>query len=211
MHDGWYQRSCLPRERALTPRRFALTAAALLPPAALAVHELRYRLEFGSDTGAVLAEQGHSYLGALSPLLAFVFAIACARLLLAVARGRPEVTGRAGLVRMWLACSAALFAVYAGQELLEGALSTGHPGGIDALFAAGGWTSAPLCLLIGLGLAGVLRLARAVARRRATAARRIPRRHAPVGARIAAASVVLSPGACLLARLLAGRAPPRIA
>jgi hypothetical protein len=211
MHDGRCQRSSLPPVRAvLTPRRFALSAVALLPPAALGVHELRYRLEFGADTEAVLAEQGHSYLGALSPLLAFVFAIACARLLLGVARGRPEVTGRAGLLRMWLACSAALFAVYTGQELLEGALSTGHPGGLAALFAAGGWMSAPLCLLIGLGLAGVLRLARAVAHRR-SAAQCVMRPHVPAAVRIAAASAVLSPAACLLARRLAGRAPPQIA
>lgn len=193
----------------MTARRFALTAVALLPAGALGVHELRYRLAFGSDTGSALAEHGHGYLGVALPLVALLCAIGCARLLLGVARGLPDLTGRAGFVRMWLACAAALFGVYAGQELLEGALSAGHSGGWNAVFAAGGWMAAPLCVLIGLGLALVLRLARTVALRRAS--RRVVRRHAQPGTPIFAASAVLSPRACQLARRLAGRAPPLIA
>jgi hypothetical protein len=141
----------------MTSRRFALMAVGLLPAAALAVHELRYRLAFGDQTGSVLAEHGHGYLGVLAPVVAVLCALACARLLLSVARGLPESTGRAGVVRLWLACAAAVFAVYAGQELLEGALSAGHPTGLEALFAAGGWVSAPLSVLIGLGIALTLR------------------------------------------------------
>lgn len=191
----------------MTPRRFSLMAVALLPVAALLVHELRYRLAFGDDTGSVLAEHGHGYLAALSPLVAAVCAIACARLLLGVARGLPESSGQAGFGRMCAACAAALFAVYAGQELIEGALSAGHAGGLDAIFAGGGWLSAPLCVLVGSGLALVLRLARAVARRRA--ARRVVARLAPQHAmRMPALSAVITPRACQLARELAGRAPP---
>lgn len=134
----------------MTARRFALTASALLPAAALGVHELRYRLAFGDETGSALAEHGHGYLGVALPLVALLCAIGCARLLLGVARGLPELPGRVGFARMWLACAAALFAVYAGQELLEGAVSAGHSGGWNAVFAAGGWMSAPLCVLIGL-------------------------------------------------------------
>jgi len=107
---------------------------------------------------------------------------------------------------MWLACAAALAAVYAGQELLEGALSTGHPGGLDAIFAGGGWISAPLCLVVGLGLALVLRLAHAVARR--IAARCVACRGSRPAAPVPATSAVLTPRACQLARRLAGRAPP---
>lgn len=190
----------------MTARRFALMAVALLPAAALLVHELRYRLVFGDDTGSVLAEHGHGYLGALSPFVAVLCAIACARLLLGVARGLPQSTGQAGFGRMWVACTAALFAVYAGQELLEGALSAGHAGGLDAIFASGGWLSAPLCLLVGMALALVLRLARAVAQRRAR--RRVETPQAQRAPRISAVSAVFTPRACQLARELAGRAPP---
>lgn len=183
-------------------------AVALLPAAALAVHESRYRLAFGDDTGSVLAEHGHGYLGALSPLVALVCAIGCARLLLRVARGIPDGTPRAGVPRMWLACAAALFAVYGGQELLEGALSAGHTSGLDAMFAGGGWLAVPLCGLFGLGLALMLRLAHVVADRRAQ--RHVTRAttRAAVLPAPAPAAAIFTPRACQLARRLAGRAPP---
>lgn len=190
----------------MTARRFALMAVALLSAAALLVHDLRYRLVFGDDTGSVLAEHGHGYLAALSPFVAVLCAIACARLLLGVARGMPEGTGQARFGRMSAACAAALFAVYAGQELLEGALSAGHAGGLDAIFASGGWLSVPLCLLVGMGLALVLRLARAIAHRRAE--RRADSPEALPAPWMAAGYAVFTPRACELARQLAGRAPP---
>lgn len=66
-----------------------------------------------------LAEHGHGYLAALSPLVAVLCAVACAGLLLGVARGLPELSGQARFGRMWVSCAAALFGVYAGQELIR--------------------------------------------------------------------------------------------
>jgi hypothetical protein len=190
----------------MSARRFALIAAALLPAAALAVHELRYRLAFGDDTGSVLAEHGHGYLSVLSPVAVLLCAAGCARLLLSVAQGLPDRTPRAGLPQMWLASAGALFTIYASQELLEGMLSPGHAAGLDAIFAGSGWLAAPLSVLVGLALALVLRLARAVAQCRAQ--RHVVRvaLRSPNGLR--ATSAIVTPRACLLARRLAGRAPP---
>lgn len=199
---GW--RSCL------TARRFVLLAAALLPPAALAVHELRYRLAFGDETGSAVAAHGHGHLAIIAPIVALLCAAGCARLLLCVARGATDVAPRVALPRMWAACAVALLAVYGGQELLEGALSPGHAAGLDAILAGRGWLALPLCILVGFALAGVLRLARVVAERRA-------RRHAAVRPAVARAawqparSRVVLPCACPLARRLAGRAPPIVA
>ena len=39
-----------------------LARAALVPAAALVVHQLRYVLAYGSGAGIELARQGHSYL-----------------------------------------------------------------------------------------------------------------------------------------------------
>lgn len=190
----------------MTTRRFAWVAGGLLPAAALAVHELRYRLAFGEQAGPVLSEHGHGYLAALAPLVALLCAIGGARLLLGVARRLPDATGSAGFARMWSACAVVLFAVYGGQELLEGALSAGRPGGLDAVFAAGGWMSVPLCVVVGLGLASVLRLARAAASR-GSSPRLTPAAPQPASP-AAKPSAVLTPRACQLARRLAGRAPP---
>lgn len=190
----------------MSARRFALMAVAVLPAAALAVHELRYRLAFGDDTGSVLAEHGHGYLGVLSPLVVLLCAAGCARLLLNVARGLPDSTPRAGLPRMWLASAGALFAVYASQELLEGVLSAGHAGGLEAIFAGGGWLAAPLSVLVGFALALVLRLARCVAQRRAQ--RHLGRVALPSPVAPPVRSAIVTPRACQLARRLAGRAPP---
>ena len=191
-------------------RRFALLAVTLLPPGALLVHELRYRLAFGDATGSAVATHAHGYLALIAPIVALLCAAGCARWLLSVARGVTEATPRVALPRMWPACTVALLAVYGGQELLEDALSPGHGPGLDAIVSGGGWLALPFCIVVGLALAGVLRLARVVAARRA-------KRHEavqPVVSRavcLPARALVVTPCACPLARRLAGRAPPVMA
>ena len=49
---------------------------ALVPVAALVVHDLRYRLAFGAQADAELRRQGHAYLSALTPLVVLLAALA---------------------------------------------------------------------------------------------------------------------------------------
>ena len=61
-------------------------AAALLPLAALGVHDLRYRLAYGGDAGHELARQGHAYLGIAKPLVGVLCALVAAELVARLAR-----------------------------------------------------------------------------------------------------------------------------
>jgi hypothetical protein len=147
--------------------------ASLLALGALALHQLRYALAYGDRTSAALASQGHSYLGDLGAIVvAFAASLACARLLAAgFGRLRPGRSARA-LPRAALALAAALLAIFAAQELSEGALSAGHPGGLAAVAANGGWLALPLALVIGLAAALADRLLAGAERRLVEGARR---------------------------------------
>jgi hypothetical protein len=156
----------------IDPRSSAARAAALLAIGAYALHELRYALAFGDAAPHVLDEHGHSYMGAIVPVLGLVVALGLGSWVTALlhahrtARGENE---RGGIVKPWLAASASLMAVFSVQETLEGVLSPGHPSGVAAILGQGGWTSAPLALAIGLALVLLLRGARAATRHVATA------------------------------------------
>jgi hypothetical protein len=147
----------------------------LLPPAAFAVHQLRYWLAFGSNAGVELQRTGHSYLHSVVPWLVLLVALAVGGFLRALGRAFAGQTSPAGfalsLSAMWLVCSAALVSIFACQEFLEGLFATGHPAGLAGIFGYGGWWSIPAALCVGLVLATVLHgarwLVREVARRRA--------------------------------------------
>jgi|GEM_PF-1449741 len=210
-------------DRLLSPR---LRAAALMPAAVLTVHQLRYLLAFGGGSGAELEKEGHQYLSALAAPIAMSVAIVVglffARLASAWREGAAagghggatpapgagsDPATRRGFLRLALLIGAALLALYSGQELLEGMLSSGHPGGLDGVFGDGGWWAAPLALACGLLVATALRGARAALRwaaarhRCATAlhGRPVP---APRPRRLALSRPVPLAGAA------AGRAPP---
>ena len=167
--------------RALIVRRMSgLGRLALFPVAALAVHELRYLLAYGTAAGAVLQRTGHSYLHSLAPWLVALLAIAAGAFLRAFGRA---LSGQRTLGRytisfgaLWLACAVALVAIFAAQELLEGMLMTGHPAGLAGIFGYGGWWAVPAAACIGLVLAALLHGARwaleAVARRMSAPPRR---------------------------------------
>jgi hypothetical protein len=194
----------------------ALRGAALMPAAALLVHQLRYELAFGADAPRALAVQGHAYLSSLTPWVVLLAGLALGASLGALvqrwADGRAVAAGpRATGMRVWLLASAALFGIYAGQELLEGAFAGGHASGLAAVLGGGGWWALPAALLVGglLALAlriGVVagealaRLARPM-RLALRAALRELRRFVPRGPALAEPSP--------LARAAAGRAPPR--
>src|SRR6185312_11118369 len=170
-----------------------------MPAAVLTVHQLRYLLAFGSGSGQELAKEGHQYLSALAAPIAMSVAIVVglffARLASAwrVGSGNQgpaaggqvrglapgahapdghEAVPRLTFLRLALSIGAALLALYSCQELLEGMLSTGHPGGFEGVFGDGGWWAVPLALACGTVVAAALRGARAAIRWAATRHRR---------------------------------------
>jgi hypothetical protein len=130
-------------------------AGALLALGSLVVHQLRYLIAFGSESGAELHEQGHAYLAQSLPiLLTLAGAAIAARLLVGAASHGRAHGGRSTWARAVL-YGIAIAGVFSVQELAEGALSPGHPAGIGALVGFGGWMAAPLALLLGLAAAGI--------------------------------------------------------
>ena len=117
------------------------------------------------------AQQGHAYLSSLTPWIVLLAALALGASLGALvqrwARGGRGATAwlrvapRAAGLRVWLLASAALFAIFAGQELLEGLFAGGHAAGVAAVLGGGGWWALPAALAVGGLLALALR-ARAV-------------------------------------------------
>src|SRR5215217_9541557 len=107
--------------------RPVLVMMALLLGGALGTHELRYGLASG---GARLANHGHGYLLVLTPLCGWLCALAMAFGLVhaATSARSTRATRLSRLRRVWPAASAAVLAIYASQELLEGVFAAGRPG-----------------------------------------------------------------------------------
>ena len=135
-----------PRTDAQAPRGIGARIAgfayiALLPPAAFAVHQLRYWLAYGSRAGIELQRTGHSYLHSVVPWLVLLLALTIGVFLRALGRAFAGHTSPArftlSLTAMWLVCSAALVAIFACQEFLEGLFATGHPAGLAGIFGYG--------------------------------------------------------------------------
>jgi hypothetical protein len=158
--------------------------AALLPPAAFAVHQLRFLLAFGRDAGEQLQATGHSYLHSIVPWLVLLLGVAAGLFLWAFGRalaGRRLVSNRAtadnasAFVKLWLVCSLCLLAIYSCQELLEGWFAVGHAAGFYGVFGMGGWWAIPASAGVGLVLAALFHSVHAVldqlATRRSSGAR----------------------------------------
>ncbi|MFL5863428.1 MAG: hypothetical protein ACJ780_22080 [Solirubrobacteraceae bacterium] len=164
-------------------RRFAargLARAAVVPAAALAVHQLRYLLAFGGTASVELQRQGHSYLHSLAPWIVVALGWAAGAFLSALGRALAGQTSAPryamSLVALWLVCAASLVAIYCGQEFVEGLLATGHPTGLGGIFGYGGWWAIPSAVCVGLVLATLLHGARWVLRE---VAAHCARRHGP--------------------------------
>ena len=186
-------------------RPWRLRTAALLGVGAFAVHQLRFALPYGRGASHALAVQGHAYLLPLAPVLVGLLLLASAQLLGAVARGAhgPAVRFR----RLWLGASACLTAVYGIQELIEGLVSPGHPGGLEGVVGHGGWLALPLSILVGLAIALLTRGARVAARaRRAGRPWRVPAPLAPLV--LAAAAGAALTRSRTFPRVLPARGPP---
>jgi hypothetical protein len=194
----------------MTEARYRARVAALIGCAAFGVHEARYLLAYGDLSGEELARQGHAYLPFAGALAIGLLALAAVQLLAALTRARRTGDGpaaRPAFCRLWLAAGAALLAVHVGQELAEGALAAGHPHGLAAVFADGGWVCVPLALGFGAIVALCLRgaeLAVIAAARRARLPR--PARRPASVPRPSSPSLVRTSSP--LASKLAGRAPP---
>ena len=157
------------------------SGAALLPPAAFAVHQLRFVLAFGSGAGAELQRTGHSYMHSVVPWLVVLVALVVGGFLREFGRALSGQTSAArftvSFAGLWLACAVALVLIYCVQEFLEGLLIVGHPAGLAGIFGYGGWWAIPVAACIGLVLAAVFHGARWVldettARRRVVVVRR---------------------------------------
>ena len=126
----------------------------LLPVAALGVHELRYRLAYGSQADSALAAQGHGYLDSLAPWLVLLLGLAFGTFLVRAAgalAGRGDLTPRRSFAALWLLASASLVAIFAAQELLEGVFAAGHPSGLSGLVGHGGWWALAASVAVGAG------------------------------------------------------------
>ncbi|MDO8184252.1 hypothetical protein Q7L71_01600, partial [Conexibacter sp. CPCC 205706] len=141
---------------------------ALLPLAALAVHQLRYALAFGADASQRLAEQGHAYLGSVEAVAVMLCAVTLGSFLTRLASAWTSgaaasgpAAARHGLLKLWAVAALVLAAVYSGQELLEGMLTAGHPPGLEGVLGNGGWLMVPLSVAVGGLLALLLRGAQA--------------------------------------------------
>jgi hypothetical protein len=185
-------------------------AAALIGAAALCLHELRFLGGYGRHADEALSEQGHAYLPFAGALAAGMLALAAGRLARALLRARRSGAAEAEpppLLVAWAGASAALLVIYGSQELLEGVLSAGHPEGIAGVLGHGGWVAAPLAVGLGALVALLLRGAGAALAAAARTARRGPLPRAPLRASRPRPRAV-GPRSPVLARKLAGRAPP---
>jgi hypothetical protein len=191
------------RRHGSTPR-----SAALIALAALAVHQLRYLLAYGSGAHTELLREGHAYLfQSLPVLIGFGLSAIAAGLVRAMLRGAAGTAIASHRLRALL-YAISIAAVFAVQETAEGLLFAGHASGIAAVFGAGGWLVLPLAMLSGALCAaldgGLAKLESLVARLEPPPPRpRAPRRHGPTGSRTAVPRASLP-----LAFGLARRPPP---
>jgi hypothetical protein len=189
-----------------------LARAGVLPAAAIAVHQLRYLLAFGSTAGVELQRQGHSYLHSVAPWIVVALAWAAGAFLSALGRAMHGQTSvpRYGtsLVALWLICAASLVVIYSGQEYLEGLLATGHPAGLVGIFGYGGWWAVPAAVCVGLVLAALLHGARWVLREVAARHARTARAPRAPGVALTRPADLSLPRLAPLAMGWCGRGPP---
>ena len=147
--------------RGLVRRRVGgLLPIVLLPPAAFAVHQLRFMLAFGAGAGAELHRTGHSYLHSVVPWLVALVGLAVGWMLRGVGRALSgqRTAGRyaVSLTGLWVLCTVALVAIYVSRSPSRGLLATGHPGGLAGIFGFGGWWAVSSAACVGLVLAATV-------------------------------------------------------
>lgn len=184
-------------------------AVTVLAAAAASLHELRYLVGYSGQADEALAGQGHAYLAHAGSLIGVLLAVAVALFLRRLRRASvgAEVTGRASpFLRLWLVASLGLVVVYIGQEGIEGLLAPGHPAGLAGIVGHGGWTAFVFAPLLGAVVALLVRGSDALIERVAAGAR--PRRRTRLPLAPPPRELLLPVRIRVLARNLAGRAPP---
>ena len=181
----------------------------LLPAAAYLVHQLRYKLAYGSQANQMLAAQGHGYLDSLAPWLVLMLGIAFGAFLLRVARAfasHDDARRSRSFLGLWAITWASLVLLYTTQEFLEGFFAVGHPGGFAGIFGHGGWWAPIIAVPVAAVLAALLHVAHVLVRIAARLTESYPsaRSSAPVRRLSPALRAPLPP----LAGSAAGRAPP---
>jgi hypothetical protein len=119
----------------------ALRPATLVAGGAFAVHQLSYLAADGSHAGA----PDHAYLGALLPVLAVLVALTVLATVEA-GLGGGMAARRRSPVRRALTYAAAILAVFAVQEIAEGAIARD---GLTVLVSPVGLVAVPLALGFG--------------------------------------------------------------
>lgn len=183
-----------------------LRAAVLTLVGALVVHEGRYL--------AATPEHRHEMAG-VHEYLTWVIAFGGVALFLALAQlavrldRRREAPGRLpGGGTIWLAASTSLLSIFVAQELGEVLLSHGSLPAPAEAFGPGAWVALPLAVACGGAIALLLKGAAAAVRWALSRGRHAPRSSARAARRPHVA--VLAPMGSVLARRLAGRAPPAL-
>ncbi len=179
-------------------------AALLTLIGAAIVHQARYLIappEHVHELAKV-----HHYLVWLMPIVAAMVFVAVVQFI--VCLRAPDEGPRLPPVRvLWVAASTSLVLVFAAQETLELTAAHGELPGALELLQHLGWQLVPLALAVGGLLALILRGAVEVVRR--LAPRRVPR-HRSIRL-VRPRTLLRAERRSLLARHLAGRAPPRSA
>lgn len=180
-----------------------LRAAVLTLMGVLGVHQGRYL--FATHEHEHALSHAHAYLTWLGPLAGALLFLAVVQFAANMHAGGDDSAALPRARSLWLAATGTLLVVFGVQESLETYFSHGHLTGLAGLLGAGGWTALPLALLAGGAIALGLRGAASVAR---WLLRRAERRARPLARTSIPCIPVLVPRSSVLARRLAGRAPP---
>ena len=184
-----------------------IRAALLVLAGTLGVHEARFAL-VPRHHEHELAEV-HRYLTWLIPLIGVLLFLTVVHLAVRLRRPGPGAVPRLpGAPALWLVATTSLLTVFGLQETIETLLTTGAPPGVELLTHDGGWVVLPLAVAAGGALALLLRGAAAVAEWVITRSAGVRRRRLVDPLAGSSPSPILQPRGPVIARFLAGRAPP---
>jgi hypothetical protein len=181
-------------------------AAVLTLVGVLAVHDGRYL--FATHEHEHELAPVHMYLTWLVPAAGALLFLAVAQLAANLSRPQATAPQLPRARALWLAATTTLLCVYGAQESLETVFSYGRVPELADVVGSGGWAAIPLAGAAGGVIAALLRGAATVVRWALTRARR-PAGRTPVAVD-RPRTPALTPRGSVLARRLAGRAPPAL-